>query len=217
MRFYEGYLQELGFETDYVEANVETSEIRTLVKNLSADGISRIRYIDPVDDWLSRRLERAAKKYGVETEIHDSPAFINTRESLSKFFREDKKKFYQTAFYKDERRRLGVLIDSKGDPEGGKWTFDTENRKKYPAKKTPPGYSTLAEVELAKEASEYVSKKLSKCYKGKSDGFRLSVHTQRRAGSSGAVLGASLRRVWHIRGCDRQYGIDIESQPAYLH
>ena len=171
MKFYEGYLQELGFETDYVEANVETSEIRTLVKSLSGDGISRIRYIDPVDDWLSRRLERAARKHGVETEVHDSPAFINTRESLSKFFREDKKKFYQTAFYKDERRRLGVLIDSKGDPEGGKWTFDTENRKKYPAKKTPPGYSTHAKVDLTKEATEYVSERFPNAIKGSQTDF----------------------------------------------
>ncbi len=31
-------------------------------------------------------------------------------------------------FYPEARRRLGLLVDAKGKPEGGQWSFDAENR-----------------------------------------------------------------------------------------
>ena len=35
-------------------------------------------------------------------------------------------------FYKKQRRKYNLLLDSDGEPLGGKWSFDTENRKKLP-------------------------------------------------------------------------------------
>ena len=35
-------------------------------------------------------------------------------------------------FYKSNRTKLGVLVDSNLKPKGGKWSFDDENRKKLP-------------------------------------------------------------------------------------
>lgn len=32
-------------------------------------------------------------------------------------------------FYRDQRRRFGVLVDPHGNPEGGRWNYDTENRR----------------------------------------------------------------------------------------
>ncbi len=32
-------------------------------------------------------------------------------------------------FYREQRRRLGVLMDADGKPEGGRWNFDSENRR----------------------------------------------------------------------------------------
>jgi len=57
---------------------------------------------------------------------------------LKTYFRSEKKKFFQSSFYKSERKRQHILLDQKEQPIGGKWSFDTENRKKYPTKKTPP-------------------------------------------------------------------------------
>ena len=64
--------------------------------------------------------------------------FLNSEDDLLPFFRSDKKKYHQTSFYKDERKKRGILISPEGNPEGGKWTYDTDNRKKYPANKYPP-------------------------------------------------------------------------------
>lgn len=32
-------------------------------------------------------------------------------------------------FYREQRRRFGLLVDAEGEPEGGRWNFDTANRK----------------------------------------------------------------------------------------
>ncbi len=41
-------------------------------------------------------------------------------------------------FYKQQRRRLGVLVDKEGEPVGGRWSFDEDNRKKLPRSITSP-------------------------------------------------------------------------------
>jgi len=35
-------------------------------------------------------------------------------------------------FYRKMRRRMNLLMDSEGRPEGGKWNFDSDNRKPWP-------------------------------------------------------------------------------------
>ena len=43
------------------------------------------------------------------------------------------KKFYFMAnFYKKQRKRYNILLDSNDQPTGGKWSFDDQNRKKLP-------------------------------------------------------------------------------------
>jgi len=74
---------------------------------------------------------------------------------LSKFFREDKKSFFQTTWYKQQRKRLNILLDDDDKPLGGKWTYDTENRKKYPKKKLPPAIHWPTATEHWTEAVDY--------------------------------------------------------------
>ena len=35
--------------------------------------------------------------------VYENPLFINTEDDLSSFFKKEKKKFFQTSFYKDQR------------------------------------------------------------------------------------------------------------------
>ncbi|MFK7813340.1 MAG: cryptochrome/photolyase family protein [Maribacter sp.] len=138
MKFYADYLTEKGAEVIYVEAHEETSDIRKLLPYLRDLGFSSVHYIDPVDDWVQKRLTKGCDKVELEQVQYDSALFLNTGAELKSFFKVDKKKYYQTSFYKEQRKKRNILIDSDEKPVGGKWTFDSENRKKYPAKKTPP-------------------------------------------------------------------------------
>jgi len=62
--------------------------------------------------------------------------FLNNTQDLVHFFNPSKKKFFQTEFYKQERIKRKILIDDSGGPAGGQWTFDNENRKKFPKGKS---------------------------------------------------------------------------------
>jgi deoxyribodipyrimidine photolyase-related protein len=63
---------------------------------------------------------------------------MNTPDDLKSFFKPTKKSFFQTSFYKQQRKKFGVLLDEEFQPVGGKWTYDADNRKKYPKNKVPP-------------------------------------------------------------------------------
>ncbi len=88
---------------------------------------------------------------------HDSPGFINSKTETLSFF-EGKKFYRQTDFYKWQRKKHQVLVDASNNPEGGKWTFDSENRKKYPKGKVPPAVNFPKANKYHKEAVSYVRK-----------------------------------------------------------
>jgi deoxyribodipyrimidine photolyase-related protein len=162
MKHYEAFVVSKNIEVAYVESIDTISDIRELIPFLKSKGITNINYIDPVDNWLQKRIEKGCTAEFVERTVFDSPLFLNTKEDLQPFFRSDKKKYHQTSFYTDQRNKRNILIDSDGRPTGGKWTFDTENRKKYPSKKIPPAIQFPDVDSFYKEASEYVEQNFSK-------------------------------------------------------
>ncbi len=138
MKAYEAYLKSKEIEVNYVEAISDKSDIRILIAQIKRDGVTHINYIDTTDNWLQRRMQLACEQHNITNTVFDSALFLNTKKELSVFFRGNKKKYHHTTFYTGQRKLRNLLIESDGKPTGGKWTFDTENRKKYPARKTPP-------------------------------------------------------------------------------
>jgi deoxyribodipyrimidine photolyase-related protein len=162
MNHYESYLISKNIEVVYVESTQNISDIRELIPYLKSKAIIHINYIDPVDNYLQKRIESGCSINDIKRTVFDSPLFLNTKEDLQPFFRSDKKKYHQTSFYKDQRIQRNILIESDGNPTGGKWTFDTENRKKYPAKKIPPAIQFPDVDAFYKEALDYVEKNFLK-------------------------------------------------------
>ena len=156
MKFYESYLLDKGVKAEYIESADPDSDVRKLIPALAERGIQLIKLIDPTDYLLERRIRRMATRQNITLEISDNPLFLNTRRDNEKFFKPTKKKFFQTSFYKEQRVRFGLLMDPDGQPTGGKWTYDIENRKKYPAKKIPPPVSYPKADDFWKEALDYV-------------------------------------------------------------
>ncbi len=158
MKFYENYLEEKGFEVQYINSSSKESDIRHLIDSLD---VEVIHVNDPVDNYLGRRIRSKCEEKGIRINEYTSPGFINTKEDLSHFFKPSKKKFFQTEFYKQERKKYNILLDQGDNPLGGKWTFDTENRKKYPSGKTPPAITYPSANSFYTEAVTYVEKEFS--------------------------------------------------------
>lgn len=157
MKRYADFLRkEKNLEVFYIDAIKDISDIRQLIPALKRQGIEHINYLDPTDNWLQKRIEKGCLENDISTTIFSSPLFLNTKEDLGAFFRSDKKKYHQTSFYTEQRKKLNILIEPDGKPTGGKWTFDTENRKKYPSKKTPPSIQFPDVDDYYVEAKHYV-------------------------------------------------------------
>ncbi len=61
-------------------------------------------------------------------------------------------------FYRDMRRRTGLLMTPDGQPDGDRWNFDAENRKRLPANlpvpalpRFPPDTTTATVIELVRQ------------------------------------------------------------------
>ncbi|MFN2395295.1 MAG: cryptochrome/photolyase family protein [Bacteroidales bacterium] len=163
MKFYENFLEKKAKSIEYVDATLKESDIRKLIQHFKEDGVNEIHYIDPVDYWLERRIEETCREKNIKTVKYDNPKFLNTTKEIEEYFR-DRKKFFQTDFYVDQRKRRGLLLEGKGKPMGGKWSFDSENRKKYPAGKKAPEVQLTDNNPFWKEAVEYTEKNFSENY-----------------------------------------------------
>ena len=158
MKCYEAFLKSKNIAVVYIESIQDISDVRRLIPYLKKQGVETINYIDPVDNYLGRRIKQSCEKENISTTMQDTMMFLNTKEDLKPFFRKDKKKYHQTSFYTDQRIKRHILIEKDGKPTGSKWTFDTENRKKYPAKKIPPVVHYPDVDDFYTEAMAYVKK-----------------------------------------------------------
>ncbi|NNL93632.1 MAG: cryptochrome/photolyase family protein, partial [Saprospiraceae bacterium] len=156
MKFYQEFLMEKGKKVHYIDSQNKLSDIRHFKSEIGSKKITELHVIDPVDNWLEKRIEDL--KGIVQINTFESPLFLNTCKDLSSFFREDKKSFFQTSFYKQQRKKRNILIEGNNEPVGGKWTYDAENRKKYPKGKTPPNLYFPDNSNHWKEAVSYVNK-----------------------------------------------------------
>ena len=162
MKSYERFLQKNSFNINYIDSTEKISEIKSFIENLDSN-IKSIKIYDPVDNWLSKRINDTCKLKNINVEVYDNPLFINKNEDLSSFFRNDKKKFFQTSFYKQQRLKLDVMMI--GDkPEGGKWTYDDQNREKYPKGKIPPTITYPEKNKIYTEAFNYVNDNFNNNY-----------------------------------------------------
>ncbi len=138
MKYYEDYLVLKGYTIIYIPTTDARSDVRQLLPFLHAEGVTEVAVVDPVDDWLHRRLQKGCTQLQLSLTVLDSPMFLNSRAQLGDFFSPDKSNFRQADFYKKERIARKILLDDSGNPVGGKWSYDVENRKKYPKNKPIP-------------------------------------------------------------------------------
>jgi len=156
MKFYEQYLKSEGHEVYYIEAGNVLSDIRTLIGHFKKQNTHIIHYIEPVDDWLKKRIQSSCNKHSIDSKEYNTASFLNNRNELDSFFKPGKKKFSQTSFYSWQRKKHHILLEEDQKPVGGKWSFDKENRKKYPGNKIPPSVEFPETDEFYKEALQYV-------------------------------------------------------------
>ena len=80
------------------------------------------------------------------------------RETILKNILSKSKKPFMATFYKDVRRNLNILMDKQGNPQGGKWSFDEDNRNKLPKNISIPKFPNINETSHTKKLKPIIEK-----------------------------------------------------------
>jgi deoxyribodipyrimidine photolyase-related protein len=169
MKMYAAQLLKQKLSVNYIESTQPLSDVRKLITHLAKQGIEEIHYVDTVDNWLEKRISETAAAYNIKLKKYPSPNFLNTLDEVEDFFNK-KKTYFQTDFYIWQRKQRNILLEKDKKPIGGKWTFDAENRIKFPKNETVPTISFPKQNTAVKEAIEYVKQHFAKNY-GSTDNF----------------------------------------------
>ena len=174
MQAYKLHLENEKLKVHYIEAQNPLSDIQKLIPTLKKQGVEEIFYADVTDNWLQKRLAKTAKSSQIELIEFETPMFVNSKEDLEMYFM-NKKRYFQADFYTGQRKKYKILLDEAGEPEGGKWSFDTENRLKFPKKQLPPAIRFPLANEHYDEARRYVEKHYADNYGSIPDEIRFPI------------------------------------------
>ncbi len=172
MQSYQDELKKRKYNVEYIE-NVSKSHDKEINQIIKANKIDEIRLFNPTEKELIKLVdsEKLISKCSVPIVKFPSVYFLNSGnfetnsqiESSIKTTRHD-------LFYKYQRIKYNIMIKKSGskiEPEGSKWSFDRENREKFPAnQKEPPipEFKSKSRNEYIEEAIKYVNKNFSDHY-----------------------------------------------------
>ena len=138
MRDFARQLRAAGHRVRYVALN-DASNRQSIPDNLAALAAhyraQAVQWQQP-DEWrLDAQLRHWAATQPLACEAVDSEHFLTARGDLAALMH-GRRQWLMEHFYRHMRRRHQVMLDAHGQPEGGQWNFDHDNRKPWPG--TPP-------------------------------------------------------------------------------
>jgi deoxyribodipyrimidine photolyase-related protein len=112
----------------------------------------------PGDIRVLRLVREAAEQAGVPLEVQEDPHFYLPLEAFKRWA-DGRKTLLLEHFYRMMRKREGILLDPGGEPTGGAWNFDADNRAAFgkagpPPIPAPPGHPGDATTDEAREMIE---------------------------------------------------------------
>jgi deoxyribodipyrimidine photolyase-related protein len=151
MKRYMMHLKKTSNSVHYVEYH-DASEMYKKLKSSK----HMINIIEPGDHKLEKKLK---KLFGKKLVIHENINFLIKRNELDTIkdtiYRNNK--YSHEEFYKYQRKKLDIMI-LNDKPEGGKWSYDTMNRKAIPKNIKIPTIKSTPKNKYIKEAIKYIDK-----------------------------------------------------------
>ncbi|MEO0347753.1 MAG: cryptochrome/photolyase family protein [Pseudomonadota bacterium] len=98
--------------------------LQHLVANSKVEASSEYTVISPSEYWLHQTLSQSNFNITFLSSPHD----ITSKEQFANWAK-GKKQLIMEYFYRENRRRTGLLMTADGQPQGGAWNYDKQNRK----------------------------------------------------------------------------------------
>ena len=163
MKAYEQFILQQGYKVKYIEAAQTQNKCELCIAQMHKDKVTEIHMVDPIDHWITRKINASCKKFGITHKVYDNPNFLNTLYEVAPYFN-NKKTYFQTDFYTWQRKSRKILIEKDGKPVGGKWTYDADNRSKFPKKERVPELPIATKSKFIEEAKIYIQKNFGSNY-----------------------------------------------------
>ena len=163
MKWYFDYLINNKINAVYIDFN--NVDYKNIIKKTK-----KIYMYNPCDDTLKNNILKIIPNIIIEETLNFLVNKDFLEENLNKFHSNGK--YNHQNFYKMQRLRLDILIEKDGiTPTGGKWSFDSDNRKKIPKSVSIPTVINLdSGNKYISESIDYTNIHFSKNY-GSLDNF----------------------------------------------
>ena len=134
MRHHAARLEDKGWTVDYVKLDDPdnngsfSGELARAIERHEPESIR----VTEAGEWRVREmLENWEDQFGLPVTICPDNRFLATHHEFEEWA-EGKKQLRMEFFYREMRRKTGILMDEDGEPAGGQWNYDQENRKPAP-------------------------------------------------------------------------------------
>lgn len=169
MRAYAEELRKKGYQVHYEELDPKSGKYeKSLAQFCQEKKVSELLSFEIEDKFFETRLK---KLKGLT--VLPSPMFLTSRDEFQSYLTSVKRPFMKD-FYERQRKRLKILVDSKGKPVGGQWSFDADNRLALPKTVTPPPLPVIKPSKLVLEVCALVDEHFPK-HPGATKNFWLPV------------------------------------------
>ncbi len=161
MRHHALWLREQGLRVEYVRLDDEENtqhfegELARAIRRLSA---KHVVVTEPGDHRVRRELENACDAADVPIEIVADASFLTTQAQFARWAK-GRKSLTMEYFYRDQRKRLGILMDGSG-PIDGQWNYDHDNREAFKRAPRPAPAPVLEPDEITREVFDILDHQL---------------------------------------------------------
>ncbi len=178
MRHFARALRARGVQVDYIQLDdpANTGSLRGEMLRAAARHQPGAIVATEAGEWrLTEDMRRWHEASGIETEIRDDDRFLCRIQEFRAWAR-GRGAFRMETFYRDMRRRYGVLMEEDA-PAGGQWNYDPENRKPPRKGIAPPAVPRFEPDGITQEVMALVARTFPDHF-GDVDGFALPVTHQ---------------------------------------
>ncbi len=159
MRKYAEGLKDAGFQVRYDRLGQDSASFEAALADfIDKEKVDHLYLFEIEDKFFEARvLDTVARIKGLKVTQVASPMFLTTRAEFRTYLQGTKKPFMKT-FYESQRKRLRILVNDKGKPDEGKWSFDEENRLRLPKDYRPPEIPNYVMDPIDAEVAKVVEK-----------------------------------------------------------
>ncbi len=158
MRHFADALRERGFKVIYRSFDEGVSSLRHAAEDaLKTSKASALLVTAPGEYRLRTQIQAWESELGVPVYLQEDARFLASLDYFESWA-SGRKQLRMEYFYREMRRHYKLLLDEDGEPEGGKWNYDADNRKGWRAQTEVPERPAVAADTITREVIELVER-----------------------------------------------------------